>query len=231
MFTHHVGEKIDSLAEVFWPNQDTKTMKKSITTSLLSGAAFALLAASRLEAQPLPSAAPASTGTPTLGQVPIPDPSTTEGFRLTALMSNSFQLQASDLAAAKAKDPATRSYAEKMIPIHEKSTAALTTGPAGGSDASDAAIVASAAKGGRAPLDATFQRMLDMLKTASAGSDFDDAFGRAQIEAHVIVIAAYQTYLVAGTDEALKKFISEALPKMKGNGVEATRLPGGDVAQ
>ena len=206
-------------------------MKTSITTSLLSGAAFALLAVSRLEAQPLPSAAPATTSAPMLSQVPIPDPGTTEGFRLTALMSNSFQLQASDLAAAKAKDPATRSYAEKMIPIHEKSTAALTTGPAGGSDASDAAIVAAAAKGGRAPLDATFQRMLDTLQAAPAGQAFDEAFGRAQIEAHVIVIAAYQTYLVAGTDEALKKFISDALPKMKGNGVEATRLPGGDVAQ
>ena len=33
------------------PNQDTKTMKTSITTSILSGAAFALLAASRLAAQ------------------------------------------------------------------------------------------------------------------------------------------------------------------------------------
>ena len=54
---------------------------------------------------------------------------------------------------------------------------------------------------------------------------------RAQIEAHVIVIAAYQTYLIAGTDEAPKKFISDALPKMKGNGVEATRLPDGDIAQ
>lgn len=77
---------------------------------------------------------------------------------MIALMSNSFQLQASDLAARRAKDTAVRDYAQKMIPIHERSTAALTTGPAGGSDSSDAAMVAAASKGGRAPSTRPFKR-------------------------------------------------------------------------
>ena len=162
-----------------------------------------------------------------LGRPSVPDTITTEGFRMVALMSNSFQLQASDLAAVRAKDPAVRDYAQKMIPIHERSTAALTTGLAGGSDASDAAVVASASKGGRAPLDATFQRLLDTLTAEPPGPGFDAAFGRAQVEGHRVVIAAYETYLSVGTDEAVKKFVSESLPKMKENAVIAARLPGG----
>ena len=131
-------------------------------------------------------------------QPPTPDAATTEGFRMIALMSNSFQLQASDRAAARAKDPSVRDYAQKMIPIHERSTAALTTGPAGGSDPSDAAVVAAASKGGRASLDAAFQRMLDALTAEPAGPGFDAAFGRAQVEAHRVVIDAYETYLRVG---------------------------------
>ena len=87
-------------------------MKTSITTSLLRAL---LLLCSRHRASQRSSRLPPPLQPPVrrlLSQVPIPDPSTTEGFRLTALMSNSFQLQASDLAAAKAKDPATRSYAK-----------------------------------------------------------------------------------------------------------------------
>ena len=165
------------------------------------------------------------------GQPATPDATTTEGFRLVALMSNSFQLQASDLAAAKAKDPAVRDYALKMIPIHERSTAALTTGSAGGSDPSDAAVVTAAAKGGRAPLDPTFQRLLDALTAAPAGSGLDAASGPVQVECHRVVIAAYETYLRVGTDEAVKKFVTESLPKMKENAVAAARLPGGEAGR
>ncbi len=220
-------------------------MQRHTTTAILLFAACALLAASTLNAQNSPSAdhrsshADQSTGdrlttTPNTsmpGQPSTPDVTTTEGFRMVALMSNSFQLQASDLAAARAKDPAVRDYAQKMIPIHERSTAALTTGPAGGSDPSDAAVVAAASKGGRAPLDAAFQRMLDALTAEHAGPGFDVAFGRAQVEGHRVVIAAYETYLRVGTNEAVKKFVSESLPKMKENAVVAARLPGGDVGR
>ena len=87
--------------------------------------------------------------------------------------------------------------------------------------------MAAAAKGERAPLDATFQRLLDALTAESAGPGFDAAFGRAQVEGHRVVITAYETYLRVGTDEAVEKFVAESLPKMKENAIVATRLPGG----
>ena len=220
-------------------------MQRHTTTAIPLFAACALLAASTLNAQNSPLADPRSSHadrsandqltktaiTSMPGQPSTPDATTTEGFRLIALMRNSFQLQASDLAAGRAKDPSVRDYAQKMIPIHEHSTAALTTGPAGGSDSSDAAIVAAASKGGRAPLDATFQKMLDALTAEPAGLGFDAAFGRAQVEAHRVVIDAYETYLRVGTDGAVKKFVAESLPKMKENAVVAARLPGGEIGR
>ena len=220
-------------------------MLRYSTILILSFAASAVLSAASVPAQ---DASPANagpvngaqtagnnanitSGQPVPEQPATPDATTTEGFRLTALMSNSFQLQASDLAAKRAQDPAVRDYAQKMIPIHERSTVALTNGSAGGSDASDAALVAAAAKGGRAPLDATFQRLLDTLTAAPAGPNFDAAFGRAQVEGHHVVIQAYETYLRVGTNEAIRKFVEASLPKMKENAAVAARLPGGETSR
>jgi putative membrane protein len=156
-----------------------------------------------------------------------PDAATTEGFRMIALMSNSFQLQASELAATRAHDPTVRRYAQEMIPIHERSTSKLTTGPAGGSDQSDVAVVTAAAKGVRAPLDASLQGLLDELIAAPPGPAFDTAFGATQVKAHRMVIEAYETYLRTGTNPAVKAFVSESLPMMKDNAVRAAALPGG----
>ena len=73
--------------------------------------------------------------------------------------------------------------------------------------------------------------MLDALTAEPAGPGFDIAFGRAQGEAHRVVINAYETYLRVGTNEAVKKFVSESLPKMNENAVVAARLPGGEVGR
>jgi putative membrane protein len=156
-----------------------------------------------------------------------PDATTTEGFRTIALMSNSFQLQASDLAATRARDPAVQRYAQEMIPIHRRSTSKLTTGPASGSDKSDVAVIRAAVKGLPVPLDASLQGLLDELNAAPAGLAFDTAYGDTQVKAHRIVIEAYETYLRAGTAPAMRAFVAESLPMMKGNAVRAAALPGG----
>ena len=62
-------------------------------------------------------------------------------------------------------------------------------------------------------------------------SGFDTAFGRAQVEGYRAVIAAYETYLLVGTADAVKKFVSKPLPKMKENADVAARLPGGDASR
>lgn len=83
------------------------------------------------------SALAAALATPAAAQ--FAGPASTEGFRMQALMSDSFETQSSRLALQRSRNPQVRRYAQEMIRDHAASTAALTAGganyaggPAGG---------------------------------------------------------------------------------------------------
>src|SRR3954467_9868268 len=93
---------------------------------------------------------------------PLLVPMTSEGFRAMALQSDSFEIQSSQLALQRSRNPAVRSFARRMIRDHSMTWQALGV-PAGTAVA----------------LDARHASMLNQLASAS-GPAFDAAYGQMQ---------------------------------------------------
>src|SRR3954454_15419223 len=75
----------------------------------------------------------AAVATPAAGQgammapAPLLVPMTSEGFRVMALQSDSFEIQSSQLARQRSRNPAVRSFAQRMIRDHSMTSQALVS--------------------------------------------------------------------------------------------------------
>ena len=73
----------------------------------------------------------ASLATPAMAQMaPMAVPTTREGFRQMAMMSDAFEIATSQLALERSRNPSVRAYAEKMITDHSATSQALNGGTA-----------------------------------------------------------------------------------------------------
>jgi predicted outer membrane protein len=66
--------------------------------------------------------------TPVVAQTAPMAPMSSEQFRQTALITDTFEIESSRMALNKSRNPAIRSYAQEMIADHQQTTAALTGG-------------------------------------------------------------------------------------------------------
>jgi putative membrane protein len=115
--------------------------------------------------------------------------------------SDMFEIEVSRLAQAKASSEKTKRFAEEMVKAHTDSTAKLK----------------AAAGGGTSPIapvtkmnEAQRQVLIELGEVSGAG--FDEAYARAQVNAHQQTLDALKAYSGSGEDVSLKAFAAEMVP-------------------
>ena len=125
-------------------------------------------------------------------------PTDSTGFANTVAASDLYEIESAKLAADKASSADVKSLAQHIRTDHEKSSAELKS-------AAGTANISVAPK-----LDAEKQGMLDQLKTAARGADFDKLYVEQQKTAHQKALDLLRGYSSRGDNEALKAFATKA---------------------
>ena len=125
-------------------------------------------------------------------------PTDSTGFANTVAASDLYEIESAKLAADKASNADVKSLAQHIRTDHEKSSAELKS-------AAGTANISVAPK-----LDAEKQGMLDQLKTAARGADFDKLYVEQQKTAHQKALDLLRGYSSRGDNEALKAFATKA---------------------
>lgn len=125
-----------------------------------------------------------------------------------------FELPSAQIAVDKAKDPAVKRLADRMILDH---TAA--------SDDLKKAVEA----GGKVTfledpeITPDMQRKIDQLTTAS-GADFDKKFLKIMADDHKEDLSLFRSYETSGSDPAIKDFVRRTLPTIGSHMREVERI-------
>jgi putative membrane protein len=126
----------------------------------------------------------------------------TPDFITKAAVSDMFEIKSSQLAAQRS-DAATKSFANKMIADHEKTTKELK---------------AAAAKvpGAVVPpeMDSSHQKMLDELSSLN-GADFTKKYHDQQVSAHKDAVSLFDRYAKGGDNPTLKTWAGQTLPTLQ----------------
>lgn len=124
-----------------------------------------------------------------------------QAFADAAAASDTFEIETSKLAETKAESSKVKQFAKSMIKAHTDSTAKLKT----------AASAASPALTPVAQLTPMQQQTLDAL-AAKSGTDFDQAYAKAQVEAHQMTLDKLKAYSASGAQATLKTFATGLIP-------------------
>lgn len=147
----------------------------------------------------LPVAA-CSSNSPPMSAAPAAPPSLAtadQTFINAAATSDANEIQQSQLADSKARNPRIKQYAAKMIADHTKTSQQLTT-----LAQSKGATVTPT------PPDPAIQAKLD----ADKGAAFDRDYMRDQVNGHMTAVQAFQDEIANGQDPDLKAFAQQGLP-------------------
>ena len=138
---------------------------------------------------------------------PPPDlnnPLLAPGFLAQASSANQFEIQSSQLALQASQNPAVHNFANRIIADHTQLGQHV------------AAVAANAHLQppplGLLPQD---QAVLDQLRAAGTGYNFDAAYRQAQITAHQNAIGLMQNYATGGDVPALRDAAIAAIPVMQ----------------
>jgi putative membrane protein len=130
-------------------------------------------------------------------------PTDASGFANAVAAADLYEVESARLAADKASNAEVKSLAQHIRTDHEKSTSELKS-------AAGTANISVAPK-----LDAEMQGMLDQLKTAARGADFDKLYIEQQKTAHQKALDLLKGYSSAGDNEALKAFATKTSAAVK----------------
>ncbi|MBY9063915.1 DUF4142 domain-containing protein [Sphingomonas yunnanensis] len=175
------------------------------TTRLLLGAAlFAAPVVGSAQTPPPPPPAEAKTNA--------------DAYVTAAGQSDLFEINSSQIALQKSRNPAIKTFAQMLIDHHLKTTAAT---------------VKAARKAGLNPpppaLDPGATASINELQTASA-TDFDRIYLAQQVPAHQAALDLHESYAAGGDKAPLKASAKAAVPIVKRHIVEATKLQGSGAA-
>jgi putative membrane protein len=148
-------------------------------------------------------------GTPAFGQQSI----TGEEFAKKVAISDSMEIQSSQIALGRSPDGDTKPFAEKMVKDHQQTSAELKSLVQGGK----LKVTLPTA------LDTEHQKKLDELK-AKSGKDFDSAYDNMQKQAHEEAVALFEQYARDGDNPDLKAWAAKTLPHLKEHLTMAKRL-------
>jgi putative membrane protein len=128
----------------------------------------------------------------------------TPDFVTQVAISDMFEIQSSQLAAERATDEATKTFARQMVADHEKTTSELKglLGTAGVQVTPPTAM------------DGAHQKMLDTLQGLN-GEDFTKQYHDDQVEAHEDAVSLFDRYADGGDNDALKAWAAKTAPALK----------------
>ncbi|HYW62884.1 MAG TPA: DUF4142 domain-containing protein [Bradyrhizobium sp.] len=131
----------------------------------------------------------------------------TPDFVKQAAMSDMFEIQSSQLAEQKADDAQTKSFAQKMVTDHTKTSSEVKAMVSGGK-----------VKGVDLPTDMSSSQksMLDKLKGLN-GKDFTKQYHSDQVSAHKDAVSLFERYGKGGDNEDLKAWANKTLPDLQGH--------------
>lgn len=141
---------------------------------------------------PNTAAAPAATATPATGS-----------FLTTVAASNLFEIESSRLALTKSGNEKVKAFANQMVADHTQAGTKFKQA------VTEAKLPPPAEK-----LDTRHQALLDDL-TKRDGTAFDQAYIKAQHDAHVEAVALFDAYGRSGDNARIKQFATELLPTLK----------------
>lgn len=126
------------------------------------------------------------------------------GFLAQAASANQFEIDSSQLALQASQNAAVRNYANLLISDHTRLGAQVTA-------AAQSAGLTMPPPG----LLPAQQAVLDQLRSAGSGPNFDMAYRQAQIDAHNQAITLMQNYSASGDVPALRSAAAGAIPMMQ----------------
>jgi len=166
---------------------------------MLHAVVLAVLATSPVLAQPAPPK-PGGDAAPVMSI----DKDT---FLQVVASANDWEIRSSELAKTKSATDGVRQLARMLVFDHIGAAVKLK------------GILAAKAEGGSAPpppaLAPKHERMLEQLKSAANGQEFDALYIDMQAQAHMEAIALFRTYAGTGEDPALVGFARETLPTLE----------------
>ena len=154
------------------------------------------------------------TSTAAFAEDMAPSPST-KNFVEGATIGSEFEVESSKLALQKSSNTDIKNFAQNMIDDHTKAGENLKK------TLDSADIKGDATK---TPLDAQHQAVLDSLKNAKAGTAFDNAYIKAQKDAHKEALSLFQDYSQNGDNAKVKGFAKETLPTLEKHDLHVSKL-------
>jgi len=142
--------------------------------------------------------------------VTVPDAT----FLLTAASSNLLEIQAEQMAAAKATNASVKETAQMMADHHTTATQLLQT----------VAVPLGVAPSQTLMPMPMHQAMLDKLSTKSAGKDFDKAYMDAMKTAHDMDVAIFQVKSKGAEKPEVQAFATKMLPMLQSHREMAAHL-------
>jgi putative membrane protein len=112
-----------------------------------------------------------------------------------ASLSDTFEVQSSQLALEKSQNPRIRQFAQMMIDDHSTSSARLNNLVSTGNITAPPAIT----------LDREHAAQIEQLRAAS-GNEFDRAYITMQVDGHNKALELHRTYASQGDHPSLKEF-------------------------
>jgi putative membrane protein len=149
---------------------------------------------------------------------PVPPPVATASsatqFVELATVSNTFEIETSQVALERATQPEVRRFAQRMIADHTMATRRM------------AQVLRR--NGMEAPppsLDARHAAMLEQLKAAPA-EGFDAAYMTMQAQAHEEAVTLFSSYADSGDNPTLRRFAAQTLPTLQGHARMVQQITG-----
>ena len=140
--------------------------------------------------------------TPVLAQSAALTVSTGEFVRRVAV-SDLFEIYSSQTVAQEA-DADTKPFAEQMIRDHQKTSSELKALVQSGKVTADIPTL----------LDEPHKKKLDEIRS-KLGAERDQAYDRAQVEAHREAVALFESYAQSGDNPDLKQWAAATLPQLR----------------
>jgi putative membrane protein len=137
----------------------------------------------------------------------------TQDFVTEAANSDMLEIASSKLALTKG-DAKTKTFAEKMIEDHTKTSSELKALAGGGTLKVDLPTA----------MDKTHQSKLDKL-SALTGADFTKEYESMQVSAHKDAVSLFERYSKGGDNPNLKAFAAKHLPHLQDHLRMAEGLP------
>ncbi|WAP68165.1 DUF4142 domain-containing protein [Jiella pelagia] len=176
----------------------------TVATALLLSASAPSLAQSSNEGS---SGQAIGTNAMDTDKAPMPAPQnvkTAENFVPMAAVSNSFEIETSNLALTKSQDEDVRGFAQTMADDH--STAAMKMKQAVQESETGLAVPTG--------LDARHQELLNQLSAAD-DSEFDAMYVTIQRQAHEEAVALFTAYSQNGEEGPIRIFAANTLPTLE----------------